>query len=87
MVVPIWKKGNKRKCTSYRGISLLSHAGKMYAKILKHRTGYIVEPYHSDAQFGFRKGRGCTDAILAIWELSEKANEHSKDLHIILCGP
>ena len=38
IIVPIWKnKGNKRDCNTYRGISLLSHAGKMYAKILEQR--------------------------------------------------
>ena len=39
IVVPIWKKkGSKKDCSSYRGISLLSHVGKMYAKILEQRT-------------------------------------------------
>ena len=32
VVVPIWKnKGNKKDFETYRGISLLSHVGKMYA--------------------------------------------------------
>ena len=39
IIVPIWKKkGSKRDCGTYRGISLLSHVGKMYAKILETRT-------------------------------------------------
>ena len=38
IVVPIWKKkGSKKDCSSYRGISLLSHVGKMYAKILEQK--------------------------------------------------
>jgi len=70
IVVPIWKKkGNKKDCSNYRGISLLSHVGKMYAKILDQRTRTKTEHLLSDAQFGFRKGRGCTDAIFALRQL------------------
>ena len=32
---------------------------------------------------GFRKGRGCTDAIFAFRQLSEKVTEHDSDLNII----
>ena len=66
VIVPIWKKkGSKRDCGMYRGISLLSHVGKMYAKVLEQQTRCKVEPFLSEAQMGFRKGRGCTDAIFA----------------------
>jgi hypothetical protein len=34
-------------------------------------------------QFGFRKGRGCTDAIFALRQLSERAIEYDKDLHMV----
>lgn len=64
VVVPIWKcKGNKKDCSTYRGISLLSHVGKMFAKILERRIRTKAEHLLSNSQFGFRKGRGCTDAI------------------------
>ena len=49
----------------YRGIFLLSQVGKMYAKVLEQRARYKVEPFRSEAQVGFKKGRGCTDAIFA----------------------
>ena len=59
VIVPIWKKkGIKKDCDKYRGISLLSHTGKICAKILKQRTRHKVEPLLSDVQMGFRKGRG-----------------------------
>ena len=81
VVVPIWKnKGSKKECSTYRGISLLSHVGKMYAKILEQRIRHKVEPLLSESQFGFRKGRGCTDAIFALRQLSEKAIEYNKEL-------
>jgi hypothetical protein len=36
IIMPIWKKGNKRDCSQYRGISLLSHTGKLYAKLIEN---------------------------------------------------
>ena len=64
VIVPIWKKkGSKRDCGMY--ISVLSHVGKMYAEVLEQRARCKVEPLLSEAQMGFRKGRGCTDAIIA----------------------
>ena len=84
VVVPIWKKkGNKNDCNTYRGISLLSHSGKMYAKILERRTRQIVDTTLSQAQFGFRKGRGCTDAIFALRQICEKAIEHNKEIDLV----
>ena len=83
-MVPIWKKkGSKKDCSTYRGISLLSHVGKMYAKILEQRTRAKTEHLLSDAQFGFRKGRGCTDAIFALRQLCEKSIEYNQDLHLV----
>ena len=38
------KKRDKKKCTNYRGISLLSLPGKVYAKCLEKRYREIVEP-------------------------------------------
>ena len=35
VIIPIHKKGDKRKCTNYRGISLISVPGKVYAKCLE----------------------------------------------------
>ena len=33
VVVPIFKKGNQRECSNYRGITLLSLPGKVYSLI------------------------------------------------------
>ena len=34
VIIPIYRKGDKRKFTSYRGMSLISVQGKVYAKCL-----------------------------------------------------
>lgn len=54
----------------------------MYAKIIENRVRYIVETQLSKSQFGFRKGRGCTDAIFALRQLSEKTIEYGQELHL-----
>ena len=83
-MVPTWKKkGSKKDCSTYRGISLLSHMAKMYANILEQRTRYKVEHLLSEAQVGFRKGRGCTDTIFALRQLSEKIIEYNKELNLV----
>ena len=81
IIVPLWKKkGSKRDCSKYRGISLLSHVGKMYARVMEYRVRAIVEDQLSDAQFGFRSGRGCTDAIFALRQLSKRSIEFNENL-------
>lgn len=37
IIVPIYKKGDSRNCQNYRGITLGSVPGKMYAGILETR--------------------------------------------------
>jgi hypothetical protein len=82
--VPLWKnKGSRRECDSYRGISLLSQVGKIYAKSIENRIRPIIEPQLSNNQFGFRKNKSCTDAIFTLRQLSEKAIEYNINLNAI----
>ena len=37
VIIPIFKKGDRKQCTNYRGISLLSFPGKVYAKCLERK--------------------------------------------------
>ena len=67
-----------------RGISLLSIAGKILAKILLNRlnvhldqTGLIPE-----SQCGFRKARGTIDMIFTARQLQEKCQEQNVDLYM-----
>ena len=59
----------------------------MYAKILERRTRPKVEPQLSRAQCGFRKGRGCTDAIFALRQMCEKTLEYNMEQNIIFVDP
>ena len=35
VISPVFKKGNKTSCETYSGITLLSHAGKLYNRIIE----------------------------------------------------
>ncbi|KAI3358712.1 hypothetical protein L3Q82_015123 [Scortum barcoo] len=56
VVVPLFKKGDRRVCSNYRGITLLSLPGKVYARVLERRIRPIVDPDPriQEEQCGFR---------------------------------
>ena len=64
--IPIPKKGNAKKCSSYHTIALISHASKAMLKILQVRLQQYVTHKLLDVQAGFRKGRGTRDQIANI---------------------
>ncbi|TWW75401.1 hypothetical protein D4764_13G0000630 [Takifugu flavidus] len=66
VVVPIFKSGDQRVCSNYRGITLLSLPGKVYARVLEKRIRVIVEPLIEDEECGFRPGRGTTDQLFTL---------------------
>ena len=54
VIIPIFKKGERKQCTSYREISLLSFPGKVfYIKCLERKCREIVELKLGDGQSGF----------------------------------
>ena len=79
--IPIPKKGNAKECSNYRTIALISHASKEMLKILQARLQQYVNHELSDAQAGFRKGRGMRDQIANIRWIIEKAREFQKNIY------
>ena len=75
LIVAIHKKGSKKLCKNYRGISLLSIPGKVFAKILDARIRQVTESQVMEEQAGFRVGRGCRDQIFVMRQLAEKTIE------------
>ncbi|KAK3551381.1 hypothetical protein QTP70_016644 [Hemibagrus guttatus] len=43
VVVPLFKKGDRRVCSNYRGITLLSLPGKVYSRVLERRIRPVLE--------------------------------------------
>ncbi|KAG7301870.1 hypothetical protein JYU34_013269 [Plutella xylostella] len=73
VIVPLYKgKGSQQDCRNYRGISLLSIVGKLYAKVLIERVMKETEERIWDVQAGFRKGMGCTDQVFSMRMVAEK---------------
>ena len=81
VVIPLFKKGDKAVCDNYRGITLLSLLGKVYAKVLESRVRTIVEPILSDEQCGFRPGRSTIDQVFTLQQVGEKAWEYAKPVY------
>ena len=72
-------KGEKTACDKHRGISLLSIAGKILARILLNRiTEYLVDSMVSESQCGFRHNRGTMDMVFAIRQLQKNALNSAK---------
>ena len=84
-IVHIFKrKGNRACCDDHRGISLLSTAGKILARVIlnrlvKHVDDIAIIP---ESQCGFRAGRGTTDMIFSARQLQEKCREQRQDLFV-----
>jgi hypothetical protein len=73
VIVPLYKgKGSQQECKNYRGISLLSVIGKLYAKILIERVVKETNDKIWDVLAGFCKGMGCTDQVFSLRCITEK---------------
>ena len=84
LVIPVHKKGSKLICKNYRGISLLSIPGKVYAKILDQKMRDIAVRKILEEQGAFRKQRSCTDQLFTVRMLSQKIIQKNKSM-IMVC--
>ena len=83
MTVPLYKgKGERTECRNYRGISLLSVVGKIYAGILVDRVRRVIAGFINDEQGGFRSGRGVVDKIFSLNQIGEKAREKKRSVYV-----
>ena len=82
MIFPIFEKGDRKQCTNYRGISLLSFLGRVYAKCLERKCREIVKPKLNESQCGFRSGHSTTDQIFTLKQIFEKSWEYGKVLFV-----
>uniref|UniRef100_A0A3B4FLA9 Reverse transcriptase domain-containing protein n=1 Tax=Pundamilia nyererei TaxID=303518 RepID=A0A3B4FLA9_9CICH len=82
VVVPIFKKGDRRVCSNYRGITLLSLPGKVYARVLERRVRPLVKPRIQEEQCGFRPGRGTLDQLFILSRILEGAWEFAQPVYM-----
>ena len=57
-------KGPRDNCDSYRGISLMSHKGKLLERLILNRLKPALKDMIPANQFGFTEKCGTQDAIL-----------------------
>src|ERR1700757_4857647 len=78
-IVSVYKgKGDALECGSYRGITLLDQVMKVFKRVIEKKVRDKVEL--DKMQFGFRAGRGTTDAIFVVRQMQERFLEKGKDL-------
>jgi len=82
IIAPIYKKGDKRDCSYYRGISLLPTTYKISSNILLSRLIPYAEEIIGDHRRGFRRNRSNTDHIYCIRQILEE-NEAVRQLYSV----
>ena len=72
ILVSLFKKGDKSECGNFRGISLLSIVGKVFARVLLNRLiSAVANDVLPESQCGFRAQRGTSDMIFSACQIQE----------------
>ena len=80
VIIPTSKKGKRKECTNYRGISLFMLPGKVYAKCLERKCREIMKSNLKDGKCGFHLDRSTRNQILTLKQIFQKSWEHAKDV-------
>ena len=75
-------KGEKSDCSNYRGVTLLSIAGKLVASVLLNRLiPAIAQENTPKSQCRFRSNRGTVDMFFVMRQIQEKCREQNMGLY------
>jgi len=72
IIVPIYKKGGRDRCESYRGIALENAAYKILVNIILLKIKLYIEKITGDCQNRFRDGSSVIDNIFVLKIINEK---------------
>ena len=82
-IVTLYKnKGCRSDCNNYRGISLHSTVGKVFARVVLGRMQALASRVYPESQCGFRAGRSTVEMIFSLRQLQEKCQEQRMLLYI-----
>jgi len=82
-IVTLYKnKGDRSDCNNYRGISLLSIVGKVFARVILNRLQKLADRVYPESQCGFRSNRSTTDMMFSLRQLQEKCREQRQPLYL-----
>ena len=76
-ITVLFKKGDRSLCNNYRGISLLSIVGKVFADIILQRLHILAERVYAESQSGYRN-RSTIDGIFTLRQVMERAENIKK---------
>ena len=72
IIIPLYKgKGSKSECSNYRGITLLSVPGKVFAHIIHTRIKPTLLSRRRPQQSGFTPGRSTCDRIATLCNIAQ----------------
>ena len=82
-IVTLYKnKGDRSDCNNFRGISLLSITGKVFARVVLNRLQKLAERVYPESQCGFRAARSTIDMVFSVRQLQEKCREQRRPLYM-----
>ena len=82
-IVTLYKnKGDRSDCNNYRGISLLSIVGKLFARVVLKKLQRLADRVYPESQCGFRAERSTIDMIFSLRQLQEKCREQHMPLYL-----
>ena len=79
----IFKKGDRRDCSNYQGITLLNITYKIFTCLIYNRLVKYSELTLGEYQAGFRPSRATVDQIHVVRQILEKCYEFGIELHNI----
>ena len=84
IIMVLHKIKDRTECGNYRGISLVSHAGKILMKIITRHLNEYCERVGvlPEEQSGFRPNRSTTNMMLVIRRLQELARRKQTPLYV-----
>lgn len=75
IIVQIPKKTTEKTCEQHRTLSLILHVSKILPRIVLKRMELVIEWLLTEDQFGFRRGKGTREAILALKQVIKNKKE------------
>jgi len=78
----IFKKGDATLPKNYRPISIIPVMSKVFSTLIYLRIQGAIDGQLSDEQYGFRRGRGCSDAVHVLRMVVEKSAEWGEELWV-----
>ena len=82
-IITLYKnKGDRSDCNNYRGISLLTIVGKLFACVAVNRLQRLADRVYPESQCGLRAERSMVDMVFLLWQHQEKCREQSIPLYL-----